>query len=144
MLQRLGADRLDPGFGEDAERAEHGRAVEERGGADLPGARAGRAFPLVDHVELLFLEIPPPAGETGTRAEVLAVDIERAGAARPAVQVFVGAPEGEIDVPVVETMRHRADRVGAVEPGDDAALAGGGGDALDVEELARAVEDAPA
>ncbi len=123
--QRLVSQRIDPGFCEDAERPEQRCAVEEGGGADLPGTGAGRAFPLVRHIELAFLAISPPAGESGTHAEVLAIDIERADAARTGVQILIGTPEGEIDLPIVEAMGNRADGMRAIEPGDDAALTGG-------------------
>src|SRR5262249_32882304 len=63
---------------------------------------------------------------------------DEAAAHRPgaAVEVFVIAPDGEIDLPVVQPQYHVARRVGQVEA-DHAALApGGGGDPLHVEDLA--------
>ena len=140
QAQRLFAQGIDAGLGEDAERAEQRRAVEQRGGADLPGACPGRAFPVVRHIELPFLAVPPPAGESGTHPEVLAIDIERPHAARTGIQVLIGTPEREIDLPIVEPMGNGAGGMRAIEPGDDAALAGGEGDALDIEELAGTIE----
>ena len=50
--------------------------------------------------------------------------------AGPAVEVLVAAPDGEIDVPVVQLQRHVAGRVGQVEADDAALPVGGGGDAV--------------
>ena len=61
---------------------------------------------------------PNHPASPGARAEMSTVEVERPGRPRPPVEILVRAPEREIDAPVVEPMRDRADRVRAIEPDD--------------------------
>jgi hypothetical protein len=58
---------------------------------------------------------------------------------RPGVEVLVGAPHGEVNVPVVEGELDVAGGVGQVPADGYAVRAGAGGDEGDVEELAGVV-----
>ena len=89
-----------------------------------PSAPAvGHELRLQLHAEARRRVVAPPAGQA-RQVEVVAVPLvdeaaaDRAGAA---VEVLVGAPDGEIDAPVVQLQRHVAGRVRQVEA-DDAAL----------------------
>lgn len=62
--------------------------------------------------------------------------------ARSAVEVLVRAPDGEVDVPVVQLYRHVADGVCEVPADENAFSLCVGCDALDVEELAGVELDA--
>ena len=91
----------------------------------------------------------PPARELGQGAvgEVPLVH-ERAGQRPgPGVQVLVGAPGRPVDAPVVQAQRHVARRVRQIPADDRAGGLSGGGDRVDVEQLAgevvhRAEQDA--
>ena len=54
----------------------------------------------------------------------------------PGVQIFVGAPNGEIDIPIVKRERNVADGVGKIESGNGTVLLRGCCDFLNVEQLA--------
>ena len=58
---------------------------------------------------------------------------DRAGSG---VEIFVGTPDGEIDVPIVQRERNVAGRMREIDPDDDAVLLRRGRDFLDVEQLA--------
>ena len=45
----------------------------------------------------------PPAGQPGGAVEVPAVEVEPADGAGAGVEIFVGAPRGGIDIPVVQS-----------------------------------------
>ena len=51
------------------------------------------------------------------------------------VKIFVGAPDGEIDIPMVQGQRHVARRVSEIDPDGAAALLRNRRDARNVEEL---------
>ena len=69
------------------------------------------------------------------------VPIQGPHPARPAVEVFIRAPEREVDAPIRQPMRHRADRMRAVEADQDASGSALAGDPLDVEQLPAPVDD---
>ncbi len=139
--ERSRADGGHPGFLEDRQGADEGRGVEDGRGGDLEAPRAGRRGEVERHVELAVLGRAEPAGQGRLPPEVTAVDVEEGGRAGAAVEVLVAAPDGEIDAPTVELVWDGADGVGAVETDGDAPLAGPGRQALQVEELAAAVQD---
>src|SRR6266446_8809825 len=64
------------------------------------------------------------------------VHVSARDGARPGVKIFVGTPDGEIDVPIVQRQRHIADRVGKIDTDRDAVLLRRFGDRRDVEQLA--------
>ena len=70
------------------------------------------------------------------------VDEDRTDRARPAVQVLVRAPGGEVDVPVVERELDVAGGVGQVPADEGAGRVTGIGQPLDLLELARREVDA--
>ena len=53
--------------------------------------------------------------------------------ARTGVEIFIGTPNREIDVPIVQCQRNVADGVGKIDPDDDSALLRRGRDFRDVE-----------
>ena len=55
---------------------------------------------------------------------------------RPGVEIFVGTPDGEIDVPIVQRERDIAGRMCEIDPDDAAALLRRRRDSRDIEELA--------
>ena len=57
---------------------------------------------------------------------------DRAGSG---IEIFVGTPDGEIDVPIVQGERDVADRMRKIEPRDDSVLVRCRGDLFDVEQL---------
>ena len=66
-----------------------------------------------------------PARRTALGVGAVAlVDEQRGDRAGPGVEVLVGAPHGEVDVPLVESQLDVAGRVGEIEP-DDATGIGG-------------------
>ena len=70
--------------------------------------------------------VAPPASQA-RQLRILSVPLEdeaAADAAGTAVEVLVAAPDGEIDIPVMEVQRHIPRGVGQVETDDDAALMG--------------------
>ena len=81
---------------------------------------------------------PPPATEPGQRpvAAVALVDEDRADRAGTGVEVLVGAPRGEVDVPVVERQLDVARGVGEVPADGRARGMAGGRQAFDLERLA--------
>jgi len=91
-----------------------------------------------EHVEHFTLIDAEPAGDEGFEIEVFLVDVEEAGAAGAAIEIFVAAPEGEVDVPVVEMVRDGADGMGAVKADEDAFFVGFFGQQGHIEELAAA------
>ena len=100
------------------------------GGGRVAGAheeRVGVAHPALDRLGQLALE----AG----------VDVAEGGRARAAVEVLVGAADGEVDVPLVERDRHRAGRVAEVPEHQRAGVVGDPGELGGVGEPGRAVGD---
>ena len=83
-----------------------------------------------------------PAGAPTQSRAVALVDEDRADRARPAVQVLVGAPGGEVDVPVVERQLDVAGGVGQVPADGRAGGVAGGGQPLDRVGLAGGEVDA--
>src|SRR5439155_9519127 len=59
---------------------------------------------------------------------------DRAGAG---IEIFVGTPDREIDIPIVKQERDIADRMGEIETSDDSVLVRCRGDLFDVEQLTR-------
>ena len=51
-----------------------------------------------------LLVVSPPSGEARqiVRTRMPLVNEASADASRPAVQIFVGAPDGEVDIPIVQ------------------------------------------
>lgn len=70
------------------------------------------------------------------------MDEETACCSRAGIEIFVAAPDGGVDVPVVELERYVTDCVGEIPNYEDAGLVSGGGDGWDVEELAGVELDA--
>src|SRR5690242_14803228 len=101
---------------EEAQRAVQRSGAEHRGCTYLPRSGGRRGCKRWRHVELALLVAAPPAGESGPKRMVALVDIQTADRAGSGVQILVGAPDGEVDVPLVQTMRNAADGVRAVEP----------------------------
>lgn len=143
----------------------HARLVEDgQGGGDAGQVQGGRVGHLVSrgaggghkgvgHVEADALVAAVPAGQTRAVGRALRVvdkvnlavalvDKGSGGGSGPGVDVLVGAPAGKVDVPVVQLELDVARRVGEIPADDDASLLGVGGDARDVEQLARPVLDA--
>ena len=132
-----GTDRRHPDLVEDGER---GRDRGERDDRRRRGRPAGSA--LGGHERSLGVEAhvrieSPPAAQTRDRcvARVAFVDEDRADRARAAVQVLVGAPGGEVDVPVVERELDVPGGVRQVPADDGARFVAGGGEPLDLERL---------
>ena len=100
------------------------------GGALGRGERPDRIEP---HVRIET----PPATEPRDRpvARVALVDEDRADRPGSAVEVLVGAPGGEVDVPLVERELDVAGRVGEVPADDGSRGVAGSGETLDVERL---------
>src|SRR5262249_37519619 len=122
------------------------REREDRGIRELPSLRAGDRPESRLHPEARLLVVTPPAGEARQvpRRAKPAPPVDEAGAypARARGQVLVGAPDGEVRVPVVEAQDQVPRRVGQVEADDAALPVREPGDLLDVEGLARVVLDA--
>jgi hypothetical protein len=76
-------------------------------------------------VELPLLHVAEPSRQPRLALEMPPVHKEPRGRTGTAVQVFVGAPEGEIHVVVVEVVRHGPHGMGAVEADHDSPLVGG-------------------
>src|SRR5437762_12955118 len=81
--------------------------------------------------------VPEPASETWqacvnrmTLVHECACDCAGAG-----VEIFVGTPDSEIDIPIVKRERDVTDRVRKIEPRDDSVLVRRHGDLFDVEQL---------
>src|SRR5207302_9385038 len=72
--------------------------------------------------------IAPPSRQTRQRhiAAMLLVHKTARDGAGAAVQIFVRAPHGKIDLPVVESQWHVADRMGKIEADYTARLPGSG------------------
>ena len=90
------------------------------------------------HAKARCRVVPPPSGKTRKVAvgRVPLVD-ERAGdRARPGVEIFVGTPDGEIDIPIVQRERDIAGGMCEIDPDDATALLRQGRDSRDIEELA--------
>ena len=91
--------------------------------------------------------VPPPTLESRyfksrvAAGSPLLVDKESANASRTRVEVLVGAPDGEVDVPVVQPERHVADRVSQVDSNGDALGVSCLRQPRDVEQLSRVVLD---
>ena len=109
----------------------------------MPSLRAGDRPKARLHPEARFLVVTPPAGEARPipRARVPLVDEAAAHRAGAGVQVLVGAPHGEVHVPVVEAQDQVPRRVRQVEADDAALRVRELRDRLDVEGLARVVLD---
>jgi len=69
------------------------------------------------------------------------VDKEPTSCPRPGIEVFVTAPDGSVDVPVMELERHVTNGVGEVPDYKDRVRVGEVSDGGNVEELARVVLD---
>src|SRR5438552_10872163 len=81
--------------------------------------------------------VPEPASETWqacvsrmTLVHECACDRTGAG-----IEIFVGTPDREIDIPVVKRQRDIANRMGEIETSDDSVLVRCRGDLFDVEQL---------
>ncbi len=120
--QRLHARRL-----EQLQRSAQRGQTQDRRVGQLPGIRAGNGDErfLQVHPKAQLRIVAPPTAETRQRlvARVLFVDEATGDRSRSAVQVLVGAPDGEIDVPVVELQRDVPRGVSEVQAGHDPVLA---------------------
>ncbi len=106
---------------EDRERRRQRHHVEERRGRHLPGGGTGVGDERPVGIEPMVGRGTPPAGQArhvGAGPEMPLVDEDRADRARSAVEVLVRAPDGEIDVVVVERERDVAGGVREL-PADD-------------------------
>ena len=56
--------------------------------------------------------------------------------ARAGIEVFVRAPDGEIDVPIMQRQRHITDGMRKIDPDDNTALLGRRSDFWNIEKLA--------
>ena len=89
------------------------------------------------HAEPRVRIVPEPTGQARQLAvgRVPLVHERARHRAGTGVEIFVGAPDGEIDVPIVQRQRHVADRVREIDPDHAAALLRRRRDFLDVEQL---------
>ena len=114
------------GFIENRERSAERRHREDRRIAQLPGVgrRHRQELRLELHAEARCRIVPPPSGEPRKVAvgRVPLVDEGAGDRARPGVEIFVGTPDGEIDVPIVQRERHIAGRMREIDPDDATAL----------------------
>src|SRR5262245_29101126 len=93
------------------------------------------------HFELPRRVAAEPAGLSRLAVPEPRMNVEPADGPRAAVQKLVGAAEGQIDLVFPEPVVHDPNRVRAVPHHDYALLPGCAGNAADIEELARPVDD---
>ena len=93
-------------------------------------------------IEALIGTHAPPTRQTGRTSVVTRMQKQSADRAGTGIEVFVIAPEGEIDPVGFEGVRHRADAVGEIPAHQNAPGAGGGGQGGHVQELPAHIEHA--
>ena len=128
------------GFIEDCKRGTERGHGQDRGIAQLPGVRRPhrQEFRLELHAKARCRVVATPTGKPRKLAvgRVALVD-ERAGdRARPGVEIFVGTPDGEVDVPIVQRERDIAGCMCQIDPDDATALLRQSRSSRDIEELA--------
>ena len=131
---------IPPASSKIANEARSGAIARIGGLLNLPGigGRHRDELGLELHAKARRRIVSPPTGETRKVAigRVPLVD-ERAGdRARTGVEIFVGTPDREIDIPIVQRERNVAGRMREIDPDDATALLRSRGDSRDVEELA--------
>ena len=132
------AQPFHAGLIEEIERGAMHRHAEHGCVADLPGLGGGHRLELRFHLEALDLVVAPPPGEARqVFGVVFLVHEGTRDRAWTAVQVFVAAPSGEIDVPIVQMHVQVACGVRQVEAGDRPDTMRGLGDDVHLEGLAR-------
>src|SRR2546428_295757 len=122
--------RPAPGAGlvEDCQGVDEGRHRKDRRVAQLPAVGSPPRLELVPHGEAGLRIVSPPSGEAG-KGRVISmslVDEAAADRTRSRVQVFVRAPDREVDPPVVKPQDNIARSVREVEA-DKASLPPRGG-----------------
>src|SRR5436309_585864 len=86
-------------------------------GSDPLRSRDGEELGKQMHLEAAVRVVAPPAGKAGERGVPAVPRVHETAphSPRAGVEVFVGAPDGEVHVPVVERQRNIADGVRQVQ-----------------------------
>jgi len=113
--------------------------------AQLPSLGSGHGVEVWPHEKPALLVVAPPSGEARQieSAGVPFVDEATARASGPTVKVLVVAPDGEVDVPVVQSKGHIPRRMREIKSHNTTLRVPGAGDGLHVKQLARGVVHSP-
>lgn len=93
-----------PCFFEDIERSFVRRVQQQRGRTQLPAFRTFDRFESLLHFKTGCLIVAPPPGKTGNRSVLMITFMYKnsSDGARPWIEVFIIAPAGKINIPVVQ------------------------------------------
>ena len=136
----LGGDRGDAGVGGDADAHLRRRQPEDVRGAEQEPAPVGLRVERVAHRELGALRAPPP-DRRGQRVVAVRAHVGERRRARAAVQVLVGAPDGDVDAGTGHVDLDCAGGVAEVPHDHGAVLGGAGGLGGEVDPRRRAEVD---